>query len=237
MYKFFIKRPVTTWMFVLSFIILGLYAYKKIPVDRYPDVEFPIVSITTIYEGASPSIVDTNITKHIEDQLATISGIESIVSQSYTGVSRVTVIFSLDKDIDVGVQEITDAVNRIVRFFPEGTESPVIRKIDTSLAPIMAILLHGDAPYGIKAFYADKIIKREFERLSGVGDVSLGGYRDYVLWIRINPLKLAAYHLTPIDISNALRINNVETPSGRIDSKNREYALPRSIPMRMRDSN
>ena len=225
MYKFFIRRPVTTWMFVLSFIILGFYAYNKIPVDRYPDVEFPIVSISTVYEGASPSIVDTNITKKIEDQLATISGIESIISQSYTGVSRITVIFSLDKDINVGVQEITDAVNRITRFFPEGTENPVIRKIDTSLAPIMAILLHGDAPYGIKAFYADKIIKREFERLLGVGDVSLGGYRDYVLWVRIDPVKLANFKLTPLDISNALKRNNIETPSGRIDSKNREYVI------------
>ncbi len=225
MYRFFIERPITTWMFILSFIIFGFYGYKNIAVDRFPDVEFPIVSISTVYPGASAYVVDTNITREIEEELSGISGINAIISKSYHEVSRITVVFNLDKDIDVGAQEIRDAVNRVVRKFPEGVENPIVRKVETSMAPIMAVLLHGDVPYSQIAYYADKIIKREFERLKGVGEVSLGGFRDMVMWVRIYPQKLKAYNITPLDVINTIKKNHIETPSGRIDSKDREYTI------------
>ncbi|MEJ5172212.1 MAG: efflux RND transporter permease subunit [Hydrogenothermaceae bacterium] len=225
MYSFFIRRPVTTWMFILAFIIAGLYSLKHIPIDRNPDVDFPIVSISTTYQGASPYVIDTNITRKIEDELATISGIEAINSSSYTGVSRITVIFDLDKDIDVASQEVRDAVNRAQRQFPPNTDPPVVRKVDTSMAPILAILLHGNVDYGTLSYFADKVVKREFERVQGVGEVDLGGFRDYVMWVRVDPLKLAGYKLTVMDVVNALQANNVEIPSGRIDSKDREYVI------------
>ena len=225
MYKFFIQRPITTWMFMLSFIIAGLYSLKYIPIDRNPDVDFPVVSISTTYAGANPYVIDTNITRKIEDELATISGIEAINSASYTGISRITVIFDLNKDIDIAAQEVRDAVNRAQRQFPPNTDPPVVRKVDTSLAPIMAILLHGYADYGTMSYLADKVLKREFERVQGVGEVDLGGFRDYVMWVRIDPLKLAGFKLTPIDVVRALQANNVEIPSGRVDSKDREYVL------------
>ncbi|WP_297888041.1 efflux RND transporter permease subunit [Sulfurihydrogenibium sp.] len=225
MYSFFIRRPITTWMFMLSFVIAGFYALKYIPIDRNPDVDFPVVSISTTYAGANPYVIDTNITRKIEDELATISGIEAINSSSYTGVSRITVIFDLDKDIDIAAQEVRDAVNRAQRQFPPNTDPPVVRKVDTSLAPVMVILLHGYADYGTMSYLADKVLKREFERVQGVGEVDLGGFRDYVMWVRVDPLKLAGFKLTPIDVVNALQSNNVEIPSGRIDSKDREYVL------------
>jgi HAE1 family hydrophobic/amphiphilic exporter-1 len=225
MYSFFIRRPITTWMFMLVFIIAGLYSLKYIPVDRNPNVDFPIVSITTTYKGASPYVVDTNVTRKIEDQLATISGIEAINSASYTGTSRITVIFDLDKDIDIAAQEVRDAVNRAQRGFPVNVDPPIVRKVDTGMAPTMAILLHGYADYGTMAYYADKVIKREFERVKGVGQVDLGGFRDYVMWVRIDPLKLAGFKLTPMDVVNALQKNHVEIPAGRIDSQNREYTI------------
>lgn len=225
MYSFFIRRPVTTWMFMLSFIIAGLYALKYIPIDRNPDVDFPVVSISTTYAGASPYVVDTNITRKIEDELATISGIEAINSSSFTGTSRISVIFDLDKDIDTAAQEVRDAVNRAQRQFPPNTDPPVVRKVDTSLAPILAIVLHGNTDYGTLSYLADKVIKREFERVKGVGEVDLGGFRDYVMWVRVDPLKLAGLKLTVIDVVNALEKNNVEIPSGRVDSLNREYII------------
>ncbi|NPA51414.1 MAG: efflux RND transporter permease subunit [Aquificae bacterium] len=225
MYTFFIKRPVTTWMFVLSFIIFGFYGYKNIAVDRFPDVEFPIVSISTVYPGASAYVIDTNITREIEEELSGISGINAIISKSYHEVSRITVVFNLDKDIDIGAQEIRDAVNRVTRKFPKGVESPIVRKVETSMAPIMAVLLHGDVPYRQMAYYADKIVKREFERLEGVGEVSLGGYRDMVMWVRIYPERLKAFNITPLDVVNTIQKNHIETPSGRVDSKDREYVI------------
>ena len=225
MYKFFIRRPITTWMFILSFIIFGFYGYKNIAVDRFPDVEFPIVSVSTVYPGASPYVIDTNITREIEEELSRISGVQAIISKSFYEVSRITVVFDLDKNIDVGAEEVRDAVNRASRKFPEGVENPVVRKVETSMAPIMAILLHGNVPYEQLSYYADKIVKREFERVKGVGEVSLGGFRDLAMWVRVFPEKLKSYNITPVDVVNTIKKNHIETPSGRIDSKDREYVI------------
>ena len=226
MYKFFINRPVTTWMLTLSFIILGIYGYKNIAIDRFPDVDFPFVSITTTYEGASPEVVDANITKPIEDSLSTISGIEVINSSSFTGISRILVIFNLDKDLNSAVEEVRDAINRVSKFLPEDADTPVVQRINTSIAPIMAVLLHGEnVPYSQLSFYADKVVKREFERINGVGGVTLGGFQDMVMWVRLNPQKMKAYSITPQEVINALKKNNVELPSGRIDSVDKEYVV------------
>ncbi len=226
MYRFFIERPVTTFMFMLSFIILGVYAYKNIAVDRFPDVDFPMVTITTVYEGANPYVVDTTVTRIVEEDLASISGIDAIISKSYAGLSRVTVIFNLDKDIDVAAQEVRDIAQRAFRRLPEGVNPPSVRKLNTSLAPIMAILVHSDvADYETVSFFADKVVKREFERIKGVGEVHLGGFRDKIMWIRVDPQRLYAHNLTVGDIVEAFRNNHVETPAGTIYSDTREYIL------------
>ena len=211
---------------MLSFILLGLYSLRIIPVDRLPDVEFPIVSVTTTYRGADAYVVDVNVTRKIEDEIANISGVEYVSSQSFAGVSRVTVVFSLDKDVEVGAQEVRDAVQRAYRSMPFGVDPPVVRKVDTSAAPIMAILLHSkDADYQTLAYYADKLVKRDFERVNGVGGVDLGGFRDNVLWVRIDPQKLYARGLTPIDVLESVSKNHLEAPSGSIYGKDREYIL------------
>lgn len=225
MYRFFINRPVTTLMLMLSLIILGVYAYRNIPVDRFPDVDFPVVAITTVYEGANPYVVDTVVTREIEEELASISGIDSIISKSYTGLSRISVVFDLDKDIDVAAQEVRDAVQRAYRRMPAGVDPPVVRKLNTSLAPIMAVLVHGDVDYDTISYFADKVVKREFERVRGVAEVHLGGFRDRVMWIRVDPLKMNARRITVVDVIDAFRRNNVETPAGRIYSREREYVL------------
>ena len=225
MYRFFIRRPITTWMFILSFVILGIYGFKNIAIDRFPDIEFPFVAITTTYEGAPPEVVDSSVTKKIEDQLSTINGIEAIVSKSYAGISRVTVIFNLDKDLNEATDDVRDAISRVSKYLPDEADTPVIQKINTSLAPIMAVLLYGDVDYGLKAYYADKFVKREFERLKGVGGVHLGGYRENVLWVRLDIEKLKEYKLSPIDVVNAIKANHIEKPSGKIYSLDKEYLI------------
>jgi hydrophobe/amphiphile efflux-1 (HAE1) family protein len=225
MYRFFINRPVTTFMLMIAFVVLGYYSYTRIPVDRFPDVDFPVVTVSTFYSGANPYVVDTTVTREIEEDLASISGIDAIVSSSYTGLSRVTVIFDLEKDIDVAAQEVRDAVQRAYRRFPEGVDPPVVRKLNTSLAPIMAVLVHGDVDYDTVSFFAEKVVKREFERLRGVAEVHLGGFRDRVMWVRIDPERLYARSLTVGEVAEAIRRNNVETPAGVIYGENREYVL------------
>ncbi len=212
-------------MFMIAFVVLGYYAYKHIPVDRLPDVDFPVVSIVTSYPGANPYTVDTTVTRVIEEELAGVNGIETIISKSFTGLSRITVVFSLEKDIDIAAQEVRDAVLSAVRWLPKEVEAPVIRKVNTSLAPLMAVLIHGDVDYDTIAYFSDKIAKREFERVKGVGEVHLGGFRDRVMWIRLNPEKMASYGVTVGDVIEAFENNNVEKPAGRIYSQNREYVL------------
>ncbi len=213
-------------MFMLSFVLLGLFTYTKIPVDRLPNVDFPIVNISTTYQGANPDVVDTNVTKLIEDEVSTISGIDAIVSQSYAGVSRVTIIFNLDKNIDVGAQEVRDAVQRAYKRMPLGVDPPVVSKVDTSGFPILAIHLHSKSvDYQTLAYYADKIIGREFQKINGVGSVGLGGFRDNVLWVRIFPERLYSYGLTPVDVLSAVQNNHLEAPTGSIYGQDKDYII------------
>lgn len=226
MIKFFILRPVTSLMLMLSFILIGLYSLRLIPVDLLPNVDFPVVSINTLYPGADAKTVDVNVTRIIEDELAGISGREAIISSSFAGVSRVQVFFSLDKDIDVAAQEVRDAVLRAYRRMPEGVEPPLVRKIDTSLSPVFVVLLYSKgADYQTLAYFADKLVKRDFEKVTGVGSVDLGGFRDNVLWVRLDPERLYSRELTPLDVVNAISRNHLEAPAGRIELKNREYIL------------
>ncbi len=225
MYRFFINRPVTTFMFMITFVILGYYAYRNIAVDRFPDVDFPMITVSTVYEGASAELVDATVTRVIEEDLARISGIDAIISKSYAGLSSVTVVFDLDKDIEVAAQEVRDVAQRVFRRLPKGVDPPTVRKINTSLAPIMAVLVHGSADYDVVSFFADKVVKREFERLRGVGEIHTGGFRDRVLWIRLDPERMYARNVTVGEILDAVRKNHMEVPAGVVYGENREYVL------------
>ncbi len=213
-------------MFMMSFVLLGLYIYNRIPVDRLPNVDFPVVSVTTTYPGANPDVVDINVTRYIEDEVSTISGIDAIVSQSYAGLSRVNIIFNLDKNIDIAAEEVRDAVQRAYRRMPFGVDPPVVRKVDTGSFPILAIHLHSNSvDYQTLAYYADKVVKREFQKIDGVGDVGLGGFRDNVLWVRLYPERLYSYGITPVDVLNAVVKNHLETPAGTIYGKDKDYII------------
>ena len=226
MFKFFILRPVTSLMLMFSFILLGLYSLKFVPVDRLPDIEFPVVSVVAVYPGADAMTVDMNVTRVLEEELSSISGREAIVSSSYAGVARVRVIFTLEKDIDIAAQEVRDAVLRAYNRMPPEVEPPIVRKIDTSLAPIFVVVLYSKgADYQTLAYYADKLLKRDFEKINGVGTVDPGGFRDNVLWIRLDTEKLFNRGLTPLEVVNAVRKNHLEAPVGRVEGKDREYIL------------
>ena len=225
MHRFFIRRPVTTLMLMTVFLVLGIYSFRSIPVDRFPDVDFPMVTVTTVYEGANPYVVDANVTRVIEEELSSVGGVDSIISKSYTGLSRILIVFSLDKDIEEGAQEVRDAVQRASRRLPDGADTPVVRKFSTSMAPVMAILVHGDADYDTVSFFAEKVAKREIEKIEGVGEVHLGGFRDRVMWIRLDPLRMHARNITVSDVIRAFKSQNVEKPAGRIYGKEKEYVL------------
>ncbi|MRR36447.1 efflux RND transporter permease subunit, partial [bacterium] len=141
-----IKRPVFATMFILALVVMGMVSYPEIGVDLFPKVDFPIVSITTRLTGASPEIMDIDVTDKIEEAVNTISGIDQLISVSAEGVSVVTVQFVLEKDGDVAAQEVRDRVNAVLADLPRDADPPVIEKIDPDSTPVLSVVLSGPAP-------------------------------------------------------------------------------------------
>ncbi len=220
-----IQRPIFTTMVMCALVVLGLFSFSKLGVDLFPNIDFPIVVINTTLRGASPEEIETSVTKPIEEAVNTISGIEELRSTSYEGLSQVVVTFKLEKAIDVGSQEVRDAVNRVIKEFPQGTEQPVIQKLDVGAAPIMSIAVTGDLPIRDLTEIAKKKIKEPLETIYGVGKVSMVGGREREIHVVINPMKLGALKLSINQVKDALKEQNVEVPGGRVDRGSEEWIL------------
>jgi HAE1 family hydrophobic/amphiphilic exporter-1 len=195
-----IKRHVLAWMLSGLLVLLGLISYQRIGVDRFPYIEFPVLSITTNLVGANPDIIDASITSVIETSVNTTPGIEHIASSSSPGVSVVSITFSLDKDIDVAYNEVQSRVSQVLRRLPDDVDPPIIRKVETNASPIMWMGLTGDRTQQQLNLYGLNVIKKKLETIKGVGEVRLGGRRDRR--IRINTSSCRA------DFSSAKKLNN-----------------------------
>ncbi|HAH04920.1 MAG TPA: AcrB/AcrD/AcrF family protein [Elusimicrobia bacterium] len=220
-----IERPVFTVMMMLALVVLGAFSFSRLGLDAFPNVDFPFVTISTTLPGASPEEVETSISKPIEEAVNTISGIEELRSINYEGLSMVVVSFILEKDGDVAAQEVRDAVNRVQRDLPDGTDPPVIQKIDFGAMPVMSIAVTGDMPLRELTEVAKKKLKEHLETVKGVGKIQLVGGREREIHIVVNPLKLSAYGLGIKQVKDALKQQNVEIPGGRVDQDRRELIL------------
>src|SRR5688500_11382016 len=191
-----IRRPVFASVLVLALVVVGAFSYLQLGVDRFPKVEFPMVSVTTKQSGAAPEDVESEITDRIERAVNTISGIEELRSVSTEGVSQVFIQFRLEKDVDVASQEVRDKVNQILADLPKDIDSPVIYKVDPDAAPVLYLSLAAPRPTREITEYADKTLRREIESLAGVGQVTIigGSARQVNLWL--DPARLRAYNLT-----------------------------------------
>ncbi len=220
-----IKRPVFATMVILGLVVLGLVSYPRLGVDLFPKVEFPIVNITTTLKGASPEIMDIDVTDNIEGAVNTINGVKSIVSTSSEGVSVVTVEFVLERNIDLAVQDVREKVSVIMGKLPKDIDDPIIEKVDPDATPIMWFGLSGEKSIRELSTYADEILKEQLQRINGVGAIRLGGLRlrQVRLWLERD--KLNAYGITAHDVMNALGRQNVELPGGRIESETKEYTV------------
>lgn len=220
-----IQRPVFTTMLIAAFIIFGVVGYQRIGVDLYPEVEFPVVTITAILQGASPEVIETDVTDVIEEEISTIEGIDNIRSQSFEGVSQVIVTFVLEKDIDIAAQEVREKVAVAARTLPRDIEPPIVQKIDISANPIMWISVGGDRPYRELSYYADKVIKERLQMVQGVGSILLGGFRDREIRVWLDPERLEAYNLSPLDVNHAIQTKHAELPAGRIENPTEEITI------------
>ncbi|MBW1679359.1 MAG: efflux RND transporter permease subunit [Deltaproteobacteria bacterium] len=192
--EFCIRRPVAATVMVLTLVIFGIIGMGRLGILLYPDVDFPMVTISTIWENARPEEVDNNVTDELEDALSGVEGIKHITSDSYQGLSRITVNFELYKDVDVGAQEVRDKVSTKLYELPEDAEFPVIDKLDINAQPVIALALYGQRSIEELTDFADKKIKPLLQKLKGVGSVIIyGREREVRIWL--NRDRLATYNI------------------------------------------
>jgi HAE1 family hydrophobic/amphiphilic exporter-1 len=220
-----IKRPVFTVMLVSAPIVLGAISYMQLGVDLLPNVELPIVTVTTTLKGASVEEMETSVTKPLEEIINTVSGIDELRSTTKEGLSQITVMFVVEKDRDVAAQEVRDKVSTVLSRLPVGTDTPIIDKFDLNAAPVMTIAVSGIRPMQEITEIARKQIKENLEGLSGVGAVILVGGRQRAINVYVDTDKLTSYNLSIEDVRQALIRQNLELPGGRVDQGRRELVL------------
>ncbi len=220
-----IKRHVLAWMLSGVIVLFGIISYQRIGIDRIPAIDFPIIVVNTTLRGANPDVVDTSITSVIESAINTTPGIEHIQSSSSPGVSTITITFSLDKDIDVAYNEVQAKVSQVLRRLPNDTDPPVIQKVDTNASAVIWLALSGDRTIQQLNLYAYNVLKKKFETINGVGEVTLGGRRDRVVRVNIKPEKMAAYKVTANDLIAAFNREHVQLPGGFLVSTQSEQLL------------
>jgi multidrug efflux pump len=226
-----VKRPVFASVINLLLIVFGVVSIYAMSVREYPNVDFPVVSVDTSYPGASATIIESQITQVLENQLAGIEGVRSITSSSQDGRSRITIEFNLSRDIDAGANDVRDRVSRVLSDLPDQAESPQIQKADADAQPIIWFVFTSDRLSNLEMTdYAERYIVDRLRTVDGVADVRIGGDRRYAMRIWLDRQQLASRGLTVEDIENALRTQNVERPAGRIESLDREFVLRTTRP-------
>ena len=220
-----IKRHVLAYMLSGVLVLFGIISYQRIGIDRFPYIEFPIIAITTTQLGANPEIVDASITNIIEKQLNSVPGIEHIQSTSSPGVSVVAITFDLDKNIDVAFNEVQAKINQVLRLLPKDADPPVVAKVETNAQPIMWLALQGDRTQQQLNQYAQNIIKKKLETISGVGEVRLGGQRDRTIRVNLDPARMAAFGVTAKDLTDAFHNEHLQLPGGFLVSDQTESLL------------
>jgi HAE1 family hydrophobic/amphiphilic exporter-1 len=212
-----VKRPVFATVITLSLTVIGAFAFTRLGVDRFPKVDFPTVVVTTVLPGAAPEEVETEITDKIEEAVNTISGIDELRSNSSEGISQVIISFLLEKDGDIGAQEVRDRVNRVLPLLPRTIEQPTVERFDPDSAPVLTLAVSAKKPVRDITEYADKTLRRQLESVSGVGQVVVVGGRSRQINIELDAARLRAYNLTVTDVVHALQTQNAEIPGGRVE--------------------
>mgnify|MGYP001364676517 CR=1 FL=1 len=221
-----IKRPVFATVLSLTVLLVGLISYSRLAVREYPKIDEPIVSVSTEYRGASSDVIESQVTKVLEDSLSGIEGVDVISSVSRAERSDITIRFSLSRDSDAAAADVRDKVARVRGRLPTDIEEPVISKTEADAWPIMWIGFTSSSHSRLEVSdYAARKVRPRLQTLPGAADVRVFGERQPSMRIWIDRAKLAGYRLTPQDVENAIRRQNVEIPAGRIESRAREFSV------------
>lgn len=222
----FVRRPVTTVMMVMVFVVLGLVAYTKMPVDMMPEMEYPLVQIVMVYEGAGPEELESQVVKKIEDEVSNISDIKRIKSQIYEGYAWTLIEFEMGEDVDIKALDVKDKVEQIKRDLPEGADDPVVSKFDPLSMPVIKVALISDRLNGRDLYeLADKKLKDYFGRVSGVAKVDLYGGAKRQINIRARLDKMDQYGITIHTLIKAVKQESLDIPAGNIEMDLHEVGI------------
>jgi len=221
-----IRRPVLATVMSLLIILVGVISFLRLTVREYPKIDTPVVSVRTVYKGASPQVMESQVTQPLEDSISGIEGVRSIKSVSREEVSQITVEFVPERDTDAAANDVRDRVSRARGQLPDEVDEPIIAKVEADAQAILWMRLNSDRHGALEiSDYADRYVVDRLKTLSGVASVIIGGERRYAMRVWLDRERLAAYGLTPQDVEDALRRQNVEVPSGRIESQQREFTV------------
>ncbi len=221
-----IKRPVFATVLSLIVLLIGAVSYTRLSVREYPRIDTPVVTVTTTYAGASAEVIETQVTKPLEDSIAGIDAVDVITSISRAEQSQITVTFRLEKDPDSAAADVRDRVSRVRAKLPKTVDEPVIAKVEADANPIIWLAFSSAtrSPLDVSDI-ANRIVKPRLQVLPGAADVRINGERKYAMRIWIDRDRLAAYGLTPADVESAIGQQNIELPAGRVESQQREFTV------------
>ncbi|MYN14142.1 MMPL family transporter [Pusillimonas sp. TS35] len=221
-----IKRPVFATVLSLVIVLVGLISYQRLTVREYPNIDEPVVSVRTEYKGASPEVIESQVTKPLEDQLSGIEGVDVMTSRSRSEVSFINIKFNLSRDADSAAADVRDKVARARRFLPDEVDEPVISKVEADTTPVLFLGVETGGMSAIEASdYINRYIKTRLSVLPGAAEVRVYGERLPSMRVYVDRVRLGAYSLTVQDVESALRAQNVLIPAGRIESIAREFTV------------
>ncbi len=221
-----VRRPVLATVMSLLVVLIGLVAYDRLTVREYPNIDEPTVSVITIYQGASPDIIETEVTTIIEDSLSGIEGIKTITSESLQEQSQISIVFKMERNADDAAAEVRDRVGRVRADLPFDIEEPVIAKVEADASPIIYMAFSSEQHSNEEITdYVDRYITDQIEMIDGVAEAQILGARKYSMRIWLDPMLLTARGVTPQDVEDAVRSQNIEVPGGRLESATREFTV------------
>jgi HAE1 family hydrophobic/amphiphilic exporter-1 len=218
MIGFFVKHRITTIMFVLVFVVLGVYSYANLPIEKTPKMDFPIVTVSVTYPGATPLEVETLVVKKIEDVVAEISEIKKIKSQAYESLAYISIEFLIEADVNVKSIEVKDKVDAILNDLPDSIEKPIIEKYDPLIVPVMELVLSSDTLNGRDLYeYADKTLKTKISSIAGVAKVDVYGGKKRQINVWLDPMLMKQHYISIGEVVNAMLVKNMNIPAGALE--------------------
>jgi HAE1 family hydrophobic/amphiphilic exporter-1 len=224
-FKSAVQKPITTMMVFVAVVVMGVFSVVQLPIDLYPEIEPPYISVMTTYAGASAADIEVNVTKLIEDRLASVDKLKEITSSSYDNMSVVNLEFQWEADLDVAVSDVRNALDWVLDALPDAADRPSVFKFNTSMMPILFYSVTAESSYSGLERILDERVVNALNRIDGIGSVSVVGVPERVVYVDLHQSKMDAYNLTIEQIGNVIAAENLNMPSGNVKMGTEDYQL------------